>query len=174
MGGLKKIVSIFKFQSILILKWIQIFLKKDRSLEKVSFDYYRNWHSEKSFLIVELKFENAIYFKVGNLRKFEFSKPFVLNLELVATKTISVEVFGFFQKQVLVIDLKKELQTNTESFKTTIQNFRTFELGDHKTELGLIKPRLSALKPEILNRNVNINISSITVNFTKFKSQNFL
>lgn len=171
---LNQVIFFLKFQSIIIAKWLTILLKRNKKLKKIGFDYYKNWHSEKSFLIVELKFENAIYFKVGNLRKYEFSKPLVLNLELVATNTINVEVFGFFQKQVLVIDLKKEIQTNTESFKTTIQNFRTFELGDHKTELGLIKPRLSALKPEIFNRNVNINISSITVNFTKFKSQNFL
>lgn len=170
----KKIVSIFKFQSFRALKWIQILFKKDRRLEKVLFDYYRNWQSEKSFLIVELKFRNAIYFKVGDMRKVEFSKPLVLNLELLATKTINVEVFGFFQKQVFIIDLKKEIQTNTESFKTTIQNFRTFELGDYKTELSLIKLRLSALKPEIFNRNVSINSSPITVNFTKFKFQNFL
>lgn len=169
-----QLVFFLKFQLIRIVKWFAILLRRDKKLNKIAFDYYKNWHSEKSFLIVELKFENAIYFKVGNLRKFEFSKPLVLNLELVTAKTINVEVFGFFQKQVFIIDLKKEVKTNTESFKTTIQNFRTFELGDHKTELSLIKPRLNALKPEIFIRNVNINLSPITIKFTKFKSQDFL
>jgi hypothetical protein len=169
-----QLVFFLKFQLIRIVKWFAILLRRDRKLEKISFDYYKNWHSEKSFLVVELKFKNAIYIKVGDLRKFEFSKPLVLNLELVATKTINVEVFGFFQKQVFIIDLKKEIQTNTESFKTTIQNFRTFELEDYKTELSLIKPKLDVFKPKIFIRDVNIKSSPITINFTKFKSQDFL
>jgi hypothetical protein len=169
-----QLVFFLKFQLIRIVKWFAILLRRDKKLNKIAFDYYKNWHSEKSFLIVELKFENAIYFKVGNLRKFEFSKPLVLNLELVATKTISVEVFGFFQKQVFIIDLKKEIQTNTESFKTTIQNFRTFELGHHKIELSLIQPKVNVFKPKIIIRDFNIQSSPITINFTKFKSQDFL
>lgn len=169
-----QLVFFLKFQLIRIVKWFAILSRRDRKLNKISFDYFKNWHSEKSFLIVELKFENAIYFKVGNLRKFEFSKPLVLNLELVATKTINVEVIGFFQKQVFIIDLKKEIQTNTESFKTTIQNFRTFELPDHKIELSLNQPKVNVFKPKISIQEFIIKSSPITINFTKFKSQDFL
>jgi hypothetical protein len=75
-----QIFTFLKFHLTRIRKWSAILFKKNKKLKKISLNYYKNWHSESSFLLVNLEFTNAIYFKVGKFKSFDFSKPLILKV----------------------------------------------------------------------------------------------
>ncbi len=179
---LKRFVLFIKFHLTRISKWIAILFKKNRKLKKVSFDYYKSWHSDSSYLIVDFKFKNAIYFKVGETKSFNFSIPLILNLQSLQTNNIKVEVYGFLQKKVFVIELNKEIQLNTKSFKTKFENLSPVAIPEQKTKLkipnfwfALSKPKIKIQSVSVNTNNIKIKIQSVSVNTNniKIKSNKF-
>lgn len=171
---LKQLVLFIKFHFTRISKWVAILFKKNRKLKKISFDYYKNWHSDNSYVIVDLKFKNAIYFKVGEIKSFDFSIPLIFNLQGIQTNNIKVEVFGFLQKQVFVIELNKEIHLNTKSFRTKFENLNLIEIPRHKAKLKNANFSFAFGKPKVRNHNVSINSNNITIKSNKFKIQEYI
>lgn len=171
---LKQLIAFLKFHSVRIGKWFAILFKRNRQLEKLSFDYYKNWHSDNSYLLVDFKFKNAIYFKVGDFKSFDFTKPLILNLQNSNTDKIKVEVFGFLQKQILVIELNKELQLNTKPFKTVIENISPIEITRQKTRIKIPNLWFAFGKPKVTIPNIQVHSNQITINTNKFNSQEYL
>ena len=171
---LKQLIAFLKFHSVRIGKWFAILFKRNRQLEKLSFDYYKNWHSDNSYLLVDFKFKNAIYFKVGDFKSFDFTKPLILNLQNSNTDKIKVEVFGFLQKQILVIELNKEIQLNTKPFKTVIENISPIEITRQKTRIKIPNLWFAKGKPKVTVPNIQVHSNQITINTNKFNSQEYL
>lgn len=171
---LKQLISFLKFHFVRIGKWFIILFKKNRRLKKLSFDYYKNWHSDISYLVVDFKFRNAIYFKVGDTRSFDFTKPLILNLQKLKTDNIKVEVFGFLQKQVFIIELNKELQLNSKPFRTAIENISPVEITRQKTKVKIPNLWFAEGKPKITIQSVSFKSKHIAIKYNEFKIQEFL
>jgi hypothetical protein len=171
---LQLLIFFLKFHYKRIRKWVAILFKKNRQLERVSFDYYKNWHSECSFLVVDFKFRNAIYFKVGGAKSFDFSIPLILNLQNINTNKIKIEVYGFLQKEILFIELNKEIRLNTNSFKTTIENLRLVELTRQKIKRTKDNIWFANEKPKVDVQCFSVNLNNIKINFSKFKIQEYI
>lgn len=170
----KQLIAFLKFHSVRIRKWFAILFKRNRRLEKLSFDYYKNWHSDNSFLAVEIKFKNAIYFKVNGFKSFNFNKQLILDLQELKTDVIKVEVFGFLQKQIYIIELNKGFQLNSKSFRTAIENISPVEITQHKTILKTPNLWLAEGKPKITIPNVFINSNKITIKYNKFNTKDYI
>lgn len=171
---LKQSIGFFKFHFVRIGKWLVILFKKNRRLEKLTFDYYKNWHADNSYLIVDLKFKNAFYFKIGNFKSFDFEKPLILNLQKVKADNIKLEIFGFRQKQIFVIDLNKEIQLNSKPFKTTIESISSITITQQKTNIKIANLWFTESKPKVSNQNVSVNSNPIKIKSSKFKIQEYL
>lgn len=171
---LKQLIAFLKFHSVRIGKWFAILFKRNRQLEKLSFDYYKNWHSDNSYLLVDFKFKNAIYFKVGDFKSFDFTKPLILNLQNSNTDKIKVEVFGFLQKQILVIELNKDIQLNTKPFRTAIENISPVQITRQKTRIKIPNLWFAESKPKVTIQSVSVKANQITINTNKFNSQEYL
>ena len=171
---LKQLVLFIKFHLTRISKWVAILFKKNKKLKKISFDYYKNWHSDSSYLIVDFKFKNAIYFKVGNFKSFDFSIPLILNLRNLQNNNIEIEVYGFLQKQVFVIELNKEIQLDTKSFKTKFENLSPIAITEQKTKVKIQNFWFALIKPKIQIQSVSVNASNITIKSNKFKIQEYI
>jgi hypothetical protein len=171
---LKYLVTTLKFHSVRIRKCIVILFQKNRKLEKISIDYFKKWHSENSYLLVDLKFRNAIYLKVGDTKSFDFTKPLILNLQTLNTDSIKVEVFGFFQKQIFIIESNKEIQLNSKPFRTTIENISPVEITIQKTRSKIPNIFFIKGKPKVIIKSISINPNHITININKFNIQEYL
>jgi len=171
---LKQSIRFFKFHFVLIGKWLAILFKKNRRLEKLIFDYYKNWHADNSYLIVDFKFKNALYFKIGDYKSFDFEKPLILNLQKVKADNIKFEVFGFQQKQVFIIELNKEIQLNSEPFRTTIEYISSVAIVQQKTKVKITNLWFAFGKPKVSNQNVSVNSNPIKIKSNKFKIQEYL
>lgn len=168
---LKQLIAFLKFHFVRIGKWFAILFKRNRQLKKLSFDYYKNWHSNNSYLLVDFKFRNAIYFKVGNNKSFDFTKPLILNLQRLNTEIIKVEVFGFFQKLVLIIELNKEFQFNSKPLRAEIKNISPVEITRQKIRTKKTKLWMTRDKIKVANKSVSINTPQIAIKYNNFNNQ---
>jgi hypothetical protein len=120
---------------------------------------------------VDFKFRNAIYFKVENTKSFDFTKPLILNLQRLNTEIIKVEVFGFFQKQVLIIELNKEFQINSKLLRAEIKNISPVEITRQKIRTKKTKLWMTRDKIKVANKSVSINTPQIAIKYNNFNNQ---
>lgn len=170
---LKQLGAFLKFHFIRSKKWSSILFKRRKKLEKISFDYYRNWYFNNAYLVIDFRFKNMIWFKIGKFKSFDFSKPIILNLENITTDTINFEVFGFFQKQLYEINLNKEAEMNTIAFKTKIDNIG-FDLTQQKTRTQIPKIGLHISNPIFDFKEILIVPKNLQLNYNPFKIQDYL
>jgi len=171
---LKQLVIFLIFHFTKSSKWFDILFKKNRKLKNLSFDYYKNWHSDNSYLIVDFKFKNAIYFKVGETKSFDFTIPLILNLQNLKTNNIKVEVYGFLQKQVFIVELNKEIELDTKSFRTKLEKLSLIGIPRQKTKIKITNFLFAFVKPNILIQSVSVNSNNITIKSNKFKIQEYI
>jgi len=171
---LKQLIAFLKFHFVRIGKWFAILFRRNRKLKKISFDYYKNWHSDNSYLVVDFKFRNAIFFKVGNTKSFDFTKLLILNLQKLNADSIKFEVFGFFQKETFIIDLNKEIQLNSKPFRTVIENISPVEITRQKTKTKTPNLWFAFGKPKVTIQSVSVNSNQITIKSNNFNIQEFI
>ena len=171
---LKQLIAFLKFHFVRIGKWVAILFKRNRQLKTLSFDYYKNWHSDNSYLVVDFKFKNAIFFKIGGTKSFDFTKSLILNLQKLNTDNIKIEVFGFFQKQVFIIELNKEFQLNSKPFRIAIENISTIEITRQKIKTKIPSLWFAFGKPKTTIPSVSVNSNQIAINHKKFNTQEYI
>lgn len=171
---LRRIGLPVKFQLIKVRKLLTILFKRKKKLEKISFEYYRKWHFDNAYLIVDFKFKNAVWFRIGNYKSNDFSKQIVLDLENIHADTIPFEVFGFFQKQVFKINLNKEAKINTQSFKTKINNLNTFKLAKQNIKTQIPKIVFQNNKQILKLHKIQFVSNNIKINHKPFKTQDYI
>lgn len=171
---LKQLVSFLKFHFIRIGKLLAILFKKNKRLQKLSFEYYQNWQFENAYLVVDFNFKNAVWFRIGKFKSFDFSKPIILNLENIQSDTIIFEVFGFFQKQVYEINLNIETRINTQPFKTKIDNINIVELVQQKSRTRMPKIGLHIADPTFVFEKIAVKPQYIQMDFKSFKTQDYI
>lgn len=171
---LKELFSILKFNSIKTGKWLVLLFKKDRQLHKISIDYYKNWHTDNSCMVIYLTFKNAIYFKFGDTKSVNFTKPLIFNLKNFNSDKLILEVFGFRNKQVIELEIYKEIYLNLTPFKAAVDNIDPIEIIRQKTTTQINDHRLSFGKPRVVIPNISINSNHQLIKFSDFKTQEFL
>ena len=165
----KHIGNLLKFYSLKFGKWILLLFKPNKKLKNISFNYLRNWHVDNAYLIIDFKFKNAIWFKIGKFKSTDFNHPLALNLQVIHSDVLEFEVYGFLQKQTILIQLSKELKINTEVFKTKILTINNITLIPNKT---LVKE--SKVKTKITMSDLRPRKLSIEINHSNFKIQDYI
>lgn len=155
-------------------RWFAILVKRKKRLEKISLDYYRNWLFENAYLVIDFHFKNAIWFKIGNVKGFGVRQSVILDLHKIKSKSINLEVFGFFQKQVYVINLNKETEINTKHFNTKIDNIRSVEIIEQNTRILIPKTSLFFKKPIFKNEKISVKMETIKIQHRKFNTQHYI
>lgn len=171
---LRQLKNYFKFISIKFLKYSNFAFKKSKKLEKLSIDYYKNWRFENSFLLIDFKFKNGIWYKINEIKGFDFSKPVILDLSKITSDSLNLEVFGFFQKQVYKIDLIKEAEIQTENFKTSLSDFSSIKLIQKSLQPKIPKIELNYHNPIIQFDRILVKNNEVKISFKQFKKENYL
>jgi len=153
------------FSLIRIIRVIKLFFHSRRNLEKISIAYYKNWHFHNSFLIIDLRFENAVWYRIDKIKNTDFTKPIVLNIQNIKTETIKLEVFGFFQKQTFLIELNRENQRLNIAQIKSFSKIKTISIPQ-------FEPKLENISFKIPQISTNLNI--IQIEHNSFKTQDYL
>ena len=163
-----------KLQFTKLGRRFRIVFKRRTRLEILSLDYYKNWHFDNAYLVIDFKFNNAVWFKIDNNIGIDFKKPFILNLQNIKSNTINFEVYGLFQKKVFKIKLNKDAQINTGLLKTRIMSINTIEISPPKTRVGLPGFGLVVKEPSFNLGKITVIEKTIEVKHTHFKTQEHL
>ncbi|MCB0750027.1 MAG: hypothetical protein KDC52_00990 [Ignavibacteriae bacterium] len=147
--------------------------KRKRYIERNNFNYHKYWHFNNAYLVIDFQFKNAIWYKVGNIKSIDFSKPLILNLENIHTDNINFEVFGFFQKQVYTINLNKVAEVNSESFKTQIHNLN-LKLTNDKIRFRLSDFAITNGKTVLNFDNIKVETPIFQINYKPFKIREYI
>lgn len=164
----------------------KLLFQRNRKLEVVAFNYFKNWHFNNAYLVVDYQFKNAIWFRVGSVKHSSLDVPIVINLENIKTNDLTFEVFGFLQKQTLRIDLKKHMHlTSTEfrrelitsQFQTIVAssinkiaylNIRNLKILIPKPQIYSAPIKIKRFNPILPQRLRNINLKNISLNLNQY------
>lgn len=160
-------LSTIKFQIIFLSRWFSILFKKNKKMEIVNFSFNRNWLSDKSFLFIHFKFNNAIYYRVGNIKSENLETPIILNLQNLEFDKINFEVYGFNSKRIIEIVLNKELDLNSLAFCTTIKEIVPIQIVNKDFRLTNRKEVLNSIRPKFNISNLRLNVGAVNIKTNK-------
>ena len=170
---LTKIGLFVKSKIIIGGRLFALLFKRRNKLEKISFGYYQKWQFDNAYLFLDFKFKNAVWFRIGKFSSYNFSKQVILDLENIHSDKINFEVFGFFQRQVFDIKINKNVQFNTQSFKTQFDNMGIIlpqkKIVTRTPKIGLHIPNLNSTIETISVKQQNIELD-----YKPFKIQDFI
>lgn len=163
-----------KFQFSKLWKWTVLLFSWKKNLITSHFNYFMNWRFEDCYLVIDFKFKNAIWYKVGNYKSVNFKNPLILNLQNIQGDNIIFEVFGFFRKEVIKIDLQKVAKLETYDFKTSLHQINLIQ--NRKSEVITNIPKLvgNLPLPYVLTKPTTVNIQNIKINIQDFKQQDYI
>lgn len=170
----KQIYLFVKSQLLKARRLLTILFKRRKKLEKISFEYYKMWQFGNAYLFVDFKFKNAVWFKIGNYKSYDFSKQIVLDLENIQTETVHFEVFGLFQKLVYEINLNVDARINTQPFKTRIDNINIIKLVKQNTRTRIPKPGLHIANPTFAFEKIAVKPQNIQITNKSLKIQDYI
>lgn len=164
----------------------KLLFQRNRKLEVIAFNYFKNWHFNNAYLVVDYQFKNAIWFRVDSVKHSNLDVPIVFDLENIKTNDLTFEVFGFLQKQTLRIDLQKHIHlTSTEfrpelitsKFQTIVAssinkianlNIRNVKILVPKPQIYSAPIEIKRVNPVLPQRLHNINLKNISLNLNHY------
>lgn len=171
---LKNLGIIRKFQFQKLGKWFYILFSRKRRLEEITFNYFKNWHFDNAYLVVDIVFKNGIWYKIGGYKSILSNKPIVIDLANIKSDILNIEVYGFFQKKELTINLNKVGKISSESYNIKFSKLSAFNLESIKIKLKLLKPELLIKGPNVQLNYLKLNMPKIEINHNLFQIQDYL
>ena len=158
-----------RFLKVVIARFLTILFRRRKGIELLRLEYDTEHLFDNSFIIINYRFRNAIYYKFGNHITLE-KEVKIFNLTNF-DKDFQLTVFGFFRKKTYLLKFEPKLKLEPEKFKTTFSNFRikleeqnTPNLSHPSFFLAIYKPIIKTHKTKILNKAINIKTSSYNQN----------
>ena len=156
-----------KFGSKITLIFFKLIFTKKRKLELVKLNYSNKHNFDKSILVIEYEFKNAIWFNLKNIKTTTYQKPILINIENITGNELTLNVYGFFQKKQFVISSKIDNTLITNSFKTKFSKFNNNVNFTPSLDLKISKPALNNQKIKVANQ-------ILTINNTNFNQTEFI
>lgn len=166
-----KILNKFHFLKVGITRFFTILFRRKKGIELLLLDYAEEHIFEKSYLVINYRFRNAIYYKFGNLKTLE--KQIKIFDSRNFEKEFHLEVYGFFQKKKYKIRYEPKLMLDDANFKTSLTNLN-LKL-EEKPFPKLISLFFSDIKkPIIINNEIEIKQSKIKISNKTFNQTDFI
>lgn len=159
------------FMKVVIARFLTILFRRRKGIELLFLDYADEHVFEKSYLVINYRFRNAIYYKFGNLKTLEKQiKIFDLkNFE----NDFDITVYGFFQKKKYKIKVEPKLMLDDTNFKTSLSNL--YLKLEEKPFPKLMPVFFSDVKkPIIIDNEIEIKQSKIKISNTTFNQTDFI
>lgn len=158
-----------RFLNVLISRFLNILFRRRKGIELLHLDYNTEYLFDNSFIVINYRFRNAIYYRFGNHKTLE-KQIKIFNIKNFENE-FDLIVYGFFRKKTYKIQFEPQLTLNSNSFKTTFSNL-TLNLKEQKVpklahppiHLAVRKPNISNQKIKIINKSLRIKTNSFNQN----------
>lgn len=154
----------------MIARFFIILFRRKKTIEEIYLNYETKHLFDNSYLVINYRFRNAIYFRFANHKTLE-KQIKIFNIKNFDNEFVLI-VYGFFQKKVYKMQFDPQFSLNSNSFKTTIDNL-SLKLGENKI-LELAYPNIHfeidiAIDiPKITLRNSQIKVTTKSFNLNEY------
>lgn len=158
----KYLLQKLQFVFIVLGRFIRILFRWRRRIELLRLDYATDYVFDSSFIIINYRFRNAVWYRFGNHKTLE-KEIKIFNLKNFENE-FDLVVYGFFQRKSYRLKFKPELTLNHSNFKTTFSNLN---LKLEEKNLPITKSSgilVEIPKPKTTFQNITIKTNSYNQN----------
>ncbi len=161
-----------RFLKVIIARFLIILFRRKKGIELLYLDYNTEYLFENSYLIINYRFRNALYYRFKNIKTLE-KQIKIFNLSNFDNE-FDLVVYGFFQKKVYQIKVERKLELDNSNFKAS-----TLNLNLKLSEIKI--PRLTPEniyctihKPIITKSNIEIENKKLAISNSTFNQNDFI
>ncbi|NDP21170.1 MAG: hypothetical protein GZ091_08830 [Paludibacter sp.] len=161
-----------QFLKIVLTRFFIILFRRGKGIELLQLDYDTQNLFENSFIVVNYRFRNAIWYRFGSHITVE-KQIKIFNLKNFE-KEFDLVVYGFFQKKVYTIKLQPQLTLNSQGFKTKFQQITNdieFQQIQNTKSLAFYYERK---KTTVKIPKIKITTNPITIKPNSFNQTDFI
>lgn len=166
---IKSFLEKLQFLKVVITRFLIILFRRRKGIELLLLEYNTEHIFENSFIIVNYRFRNALYYKFGNHKTVE-KQIKIFNLKNFDNE-FQLNVYGFFRKKTYQLKFEPKLILDSEKFKTSFSNFNVKleeqnipNLSHPIFYLAIDKTIIKSPKTEIINKTITIKNNSFNQN----------
>jgi len=169
----KPVFATLKFAISVATKFVVIVFRRRKGIKLLGLDYSKKYLFDKSYLIINYKFKNALWYDFKNLRKTTNKHAVVFNLQNLSSNKITLIVRGFFQKKVYYINIKPEKILETKPFKLNLFDLQKKSFI-HQINFCTKNPLIKLERIKILEKGIKIFKKEIKINHSLYNQTDFL
>ena len=169
---LNGLISELQFLKIVATRFFIILFRRRKRIELLQLDYDEEHIFENSYIVINYRFRNALYYRFGKHRTLQ-KQIKIFDLQNF-DKEFDFIVYGVFQKKKYKLKFEPKLKLNNSSFKTTLLNL-TLRLEEKS--IPKLTPSLffcAIKKPILITPEIELNQPKIKISNTTFNQTNFI
>ncbi|MCX6210817.1 MAG: hypothetical protein NTZ59_15265, partial [Bacteroidetes bacterium] len=105
------------FASIIISRSFKILFRWNKSIQKDYLDFSTQHVFSNSYLVIQYKFKNALWYHFKGIKKTTKNTPLILDTANIDATNITLIVHGLFRKKKYNISVTPSVAINTKTFK---------------------------------------------------------
>jgi hypothetical protein len=161
-----------RFLKVVITRFLIILFRRKKGIELLRLDYYTGHLFDNSFIVINYRFRNAIYYRFGNHKTLE-KQIKIFNIKNFKNE-FDLIVYGFFRKKTYKIQFEPQLTLNSNSFKTTFSNLTLNLKEQNIPKLTHSSIYLDIEKPNIMSQKIKISNYSLQMKTNSFNQNEFI
>ena len=172
MNLLNGLISELQFLKIVATRFFVILFRRRKRIELFQLDYDEEHIFEKSYIVINYRFRNALYYRFGKHRTLQ-KQIKIFDLQNF-DKEFDFIVYGFFQKKKYKLRFEPKLKLNNSNFKTTLLNL---SLRLEEKSLPKLTPSLffcAIKKPIVITLEIELNQHKIKISNTTFNQTDYI
>ncbi|WP_291130990.1 hypothetical protein [Flavobacterium sp. UBA7682] len=160
------------FIKVVIVRFFIILFRRRKRIEKIYLNYAKEHIFENSYIVINYRFRNAIYFRFGKNKTLE-KQIKIFDLENIE-KEFDLVVYGFFRKNIYKLKFEPLLSLENSTFKTVFSNLN-LKLEEKSTP-KLTHPDIycDIKKPTVEIPNIEVNHRPLIISNTTFNQTDFI
>lgn len=164
---LKPLLNKIKFAAIIVGKSFKILFRWNKNIQKYYLDFSTQHVFSYSYLIIQYKFKNALWYHFKGIKKTTKNTPLILDTANINATNITLIVHGLFRKKKYTISVVPGVTINTTTFKVKAQHLNI--------EQGFMPmPKLALQEIQVAQPTIVINHKKIQLNYSSFKQTDFI
>lgn len=169
---IKYIIENLSFYRVVITRFFIILFRRRKNIEELYFNYDTEHLFTNSYIIINYRFRNAIYFRFGKHKTLE-KQIKIFDLENIE-KEFNLIVYGFFRKKIYKLKFEPKLSLDNTTFKTVFSNLN-IKL-EEKIIPKLTHPNIycDIKKPQVTIPEIKIDQPKIKIVNTTFNQTDFI
>ena len=163
------LIEKLNFLKVVISRFLTILFRRRKEIELLHLEYDTKYLFDNSFIIINYRFRNAIYFQFGNHITLE-KEIKIFNLKKIDNE-FQLNVYGFFRRKRYLLKFEPKLTLESQKFKTSFSNF-CLKIEEQNIPnfpqplfyLAIDKPSIKPPKTKIVNKTITTKTNSFNQN----------